>query len=145
MAYIIHINDDIYKIASNDTERDEVSAAIPPYVATEISDSDFSKIKKNTAVVSISGGTVSITDLDTSSIIFQDEDELKGYIETLKPLMQSFIQKDNESKSLYSTINSYLTTLNTHDYSSITYPLNNTWEKYCEDNSIDYINTLQIP
>lgn len=145
MAYIIHINDDIYKIASNDTERDEVSAAIPPYVATEISDSDFSKIKKNIAVVSISGGTVSITDLDTSSIIFQDEDELKGYIETLKPLMQSFIQKDNESKSLYSTINSYLTTLNTHDYSSITYPLNNTWEKYCEDNSIDYINTLQIP
>tara|TARA_S200002703_G_scaffold88402_3_gene76315 strand:- start:3311 stop:3748 length:438 start_codon:yes stop_codon:yes gene_type:complete len=145
MAYIIHINDDIYKIASNDTERDEVSAAIPPYVATEISDSDFSKIKNNTAVVSISGGTVSITDLDESSIIFQDEDELKQYIETLKPLMQSFIQKDNESKSLYSTINSYLTTLNTHDYSSITYPLNNTWEKYCEDNSIDYINTLQIP
>ena len=123
MAYIIHINDDIYKIASNDTERDEVSAAIPPYVATEISDSDFSKIKNNTAVVSISGGTVSITDLDESSIIFQDEDELKQYIETLKPLMQSFIQKDNESKSLYSTINSYLTTLNTHDY----------------------INTLQIP
>ena len=144
MAYIITINNQIHKIASNDVEKNEIAVSFPPFEAIDISDDDFSKLKNDSAWASISEGSVTITDSDMS-ISYENEDELKQYIENIKPLFKNFIHRVNESKSLYSTINSYYTTLNTYDYSSINYPLNTTREKYCEDNSIDYINTLQIP
>ena len=53
--------------------------------------------------------------------------------------------KNNASNSLYTNLNNYKEYLETFDSSSVSFPLNKTWEKYCEENSITFYHPLQIP
>ena len=47
MAYlIINDQDDLYKIAENDTDLNSLNVCFPPYTTIDISDSDFLKQKK---------------------------------------------------------------------------------------------------
>ena len=70
---------------------------------------------------------------------------LQEHHENLIQSFEAFLTPSNSSKSLYSSINDYNNYLKNFDYDSLTYPLNKTWEQYCNDNSINYINPLQIP
>jgi len=144
MAYIITINNNVFKIAANENEKNDLNTFFPPAEAINISDADFLKIKKNKTVATISGNTVSFTDVSNS---FESEENLKNYINNLKELITAFLNPNtnNNNKILYSTINSYYNTLDNFDTSTITFPLNKSWEEYCEENSITYIHSLQIP
>ena len=149
MAYVITVNNLVYKIAANLEEKNNLKVFFPPAVAKEISNSNFLKIKKNMGDINISGETITVIDnpVEDNHIYFQDEEHLKNYIDNgLKPLISSFINaSNNDSKILWSDINNYYNTLNSYDLSTITFPLNKTWEQYCEDNSITYFHPLQIP
>ena len=37
------------------------------------------------------------------------------------------------------------TFVDSFDVSSISFPLNKSWEKHCEENSITYVHPLQLP
>ena len=59
---------------------------------------------------------------------------------------EEFLKGNNSSKAIHSDIQNYLNYIdNTLQMASLTYPLNSSWEKYCEDNSISYLHPLQIP
>ena len=146
MAFAITLNNGVHKIASNETEKNEINIFFPPAVAHTISDDEFNKIKKNTAVLNFVNNTISVVDFDINQS-FADADALKRYHATIKPLINDFLEPStgNDTKSLHNSIQSYSNTLESFDYSSITYPLNKSWEQYCEENSITYVHPLQIP
>ena len=54
-------------------------------------------------------------------------------------------EKVNSSNSMLTACSNYRNYLETLDYSSLSFPLNSNWEKYCQDNSITYLHPLQIP
>ena len=146
MAFAITLNNGVHKIASNETEKNEINIFFPPAVAHTISDDEFNKIKKNTAVLNFVNNTISVVDFDINQS-FADADALKRYHATIKPLINDFLEPStgNDTKSLHNSIQSYSNTLESFDYSSITYPLDKSWEQYCEENSITYVHHLQIP
>ena len=142
MAYLITTQDyNLYRIASNETEKNDIGF-FPPYIAIDISNDDFLKIKKGMGEANISDGSVTVTDLDLAPI--NNEDELKSYHSDIIRRLKSFLRNKDSSKALYSTCQTYERNLRNFDYSTITFPLEN-WERYCEDNSITYVHPLQIP
>lgn len=154
MAYVIISNNQIYRIASNETEKNELNINPNDYIIKEISDADFLKLKNEDVTTSFANDTLTITDKDEESVIIGTaeeivEDSKKVLQEHHKQLIKQFdaflIGENNSSKSLYSTIQSYRNYLSDFNYDSLTYPLNKTWEQYCHDNSITYISALQIP
>jgi len=155
MAYVIISNNQIYRIASNETEKNELNINQNDYIVKDISDADFLRIKKDDVYTSFANDTLTITNKDEDNTIIGATPEeikeesikfLKQYHEELIKLFDVFlIGENNSSKSLYSTIQSYRDYLSNFNYDSLTYPLNKTWEQYCHDNSISYISPLQIP
>jgi hypothetical protein len=148
MAFAIFMHDNLYRIASNTTEKNQLNVDESAYTIKEITDEQFSKIKLNKVMTSLSGGEVSLEDIPfspTQGTTEEHIDFLKGYHEGIKKLIKEFLNPSNTSKSLYSVSENYLNYLNNLDYNSLTYPLNKTWEEYCEDNSISFINPLQLP
>ena len=145
MAFVITLPHGIYRIAANENEKNDVNIFFPPAVAHTISDEEFNKLKKNHARLTFADNTVSvIDDTDTS---FENQETLEKYHENIKPLLKDFLEPStgNDTKSLHNSIQSYSNTLESFNYSSITYPLNKSWEQYCEENSITYVHPLQIP
>ena len=144
MAYLIRLNNDVVKIAANDTDKNEHNVSYDIYSTIDISDSNFTKLKKNTATVSISGDTATFT--DESDRGFASEAQCKNYVDGIKTILKDFLdQTSNNTKSIYSTAQTYYNTLNSFDFSTITFPSDKSWEEYCEDNSITYLHPLQIP
>ena len=149
MAYLI-INDGgyLYKIASNEAEKNDINCTFPPYTIIDISDANFLKVKKNTVDINISNGSVTFVDnsdlISNSSIL---EVQLKAANENIIKSLEYFLKgSTNSSKILYSICQTYSNYLKDLDYSSITFPITGkTWEQYCEDNLITYVHPLQIP
>lgn len=143
MAYAIATDNNVYNIAANLLEKDDLNVSYDIYNAIEISDEDFLKVKKNLAKITISGDTATITNLEGP--FFLDEEALKNYIDIVLDKINLFIAAGNTEKILYSDINEYKNYLDNLNLSTITFPLDSTWEQYCEDNEITYFHTLQIP
>ena len=142
MAYFIFHSDNLISIAAN--ENDKNSLPIPDvYTVKNVSDSDFLKVKKQIAGVSISGDNVVVTDYESNG--FNDEDGLQIYHKGILSRINEFLNAGNEDKSLHGAITTYKTLLEGFDTSTITYPMTQSWEEYCEDNSIAYVSPLQIP
>mgnify|MGYP003135798986 CR=1 FL=1 len=142
MAYFIFHSDNLISIAANETDKN--SLPIPDvYTVKNVSDSDFLKVKKQIAGVSISGDNVVVTDYESNG--FNDEDGLQIYHKGILSRINEFLNAGNEDKSLHGAITTYKTVLEGFDTSTITYPMTQTWEEYCEDNSIAYVSPLQIP
>jgi len=144
MSYLI-VNDQncVYKIAENDTDKNNLNCTFPPYTTIDISDTDFLKVKQNLVDISISNGSATFTDRIDLDLSITEED-LKTYHESIIKYLRQFL-KNNTSNNFYTPCQNYCNYLETLDYSSITFPLNKTWEQYCEDNSITYFHPLQIP
>lgn len=146
MAYVITLNNGFYRIAETETDKNEHNIAYPPAVATSITDEQFQKVKKNIASVIVSSeGAISFRE-EPSTNTFDSQEELDVYLNQVKRVCDQFLKpSSNSSKSIYSAVNTYRSLLDSYDYSSITFPINGSWEKYCDDNSIAYVNPLQIP
>ena len=144
MAYLI-VNDQngLYKIAENDTDKNNLNCTFPPYTTIDISDADFLKVKQNIVDINISNGSATFTDR-TDPDLSTTEEEVKAYHENIIKYFKQFLTH-NISNPFYTPCQNYCNYLETLDYSNITFPLNKTWEQYCEDNSITYFHPLQIP
>lgn len=146
MAYVIELGNEVLHICENETDKNNCIHPFPPAVAHEISDENFSKLKKNLATASVSGGVLSITEHSeyATDVLCEDQAELKGYIDEIIKKLDRYLKNHSNSENIYSNAQSYYNSLNTLDYSSLTFPFVGTWEKYCEDNSITYLHPLQI-
>ena len=144
MAYlIVDESNNLYKIAANDTDRDSQNCSMPPYSTIDISDADFAKVKQDQVSITISNGSATFTDEPGHGYVRQLD--LNNYHNNLKKQLKQFITNNDSSNSLHTQCSNYYNSLDTFDYSTITFPLESSWEKYCEDNSISYVHPLQIP
>ena len=144
MAYlIVDESNNLYKIAANDTDRDSQNCSMPPYSTIDISDEDFAKVKQNQVSITISNGSATFT--DEPGFNYEAQQDLVNYHTNLKNQLKQFVRNNDSSNALFTPCNNYMDSLNSFDYSTITFPLNSSWEKYCEDNSISYVHPLQIP
>lgn len=146
MAYVIELNNEVKNIAENETDKNNCIYPFPPAVAHEISDENFSKLKKNLATASVSGGVLSITEHSeyATDVLCEDQEQLKTYIDSIIKKLNSYLKTHPNSDGIYSNAESYRNSLDSLDYSTLTFPFVGTWEKYCEDNSITYLHPLQI-
>ena len=146
MAYAITLNNSLLNIAANETEKNELTALNTPHTLIEISDEDFIKFKVRMDFFTIDGTTITFEN-NPDPQVYNNSDELQEYINDIRDAMKRFIKNANantQSKTLYTQVVNYENYLDTLDTSTITFPIN-TWEKYCEDNGITYLNLLQIP
>tara|TARA_R110000803_G_scaffold210796_1_gene283787 strand:+ start:720 stop:1151 length:432 start_codon:yes stop_codon:yes gene_type:complete len=143
MAYLVN-KDGYFKIALNEIQKNDLNFNSTAVTHT-ISDADFNQIRKNKSYVTIVDGVVEVNVFETTEFFRENEEELKHDHQNLKKILKDFLDNNPSSKELYSQAQTYYDTLNNLDYSTITFPLNKTWEDYCEENSIQYLHYLQIP
>jgi len=141
MAYFIFNEGNLISIAANETDKNSLPIS-HSYVVKDVSDSDFLKVKKQISTASLSGDTVTLTDLDSPNL---SEDDLQGYFTNVISRIDQFLDAGNSDKSLHTDISNYKTYLQGLDTSTLTFPLTKTWEEYCEENTIAYVSPLQIP
>ena len=150
MAYII-FNDQnsMFKFAENDTQKNNMNVSLDIYNIKTITTEQFNKLKKNRSSVSLSNDTVVFTDKDPGN--FDREEDLKLYHGQIIHAIKEFIKYNATAHPMYTPCNNYKQVLESFEYSSITpneegfYLPEKTWEEYCDDNSITYLNILQIP
>lgn len=143
MASLFFTSDGIGGLYRISTDEDKASMGINEanYTVKQISNSDFQLIKNNTKYAELHGDTVSYTD---KVVDFEDANALRSYLNQIKSELNSSIE-GRPSNPMVTALSSYKDYIDTFDVNSLTYPLGKSWEKYCEDNSITYFNTLQIP
>ena len=146
MAYAITLNNALLRIAANETEKNELTAINTSHSTIDISDSDFIKFKVGVDLFTIDGDTITFSDNTDPGEIANAED-LFSYLKDLRNTLTRFIDNANantQAKTLYTQVVNYRNYLDTFDTSTVSYPIIS-WEKYCQDNSITYLNLLQLP
>ena len=146
-AYIVTTNGkNFYKLAGSDAVKN-FHDNNDNTDSFSISDSDYTALKNaEKEVLSIaSDNTVTyitrLGETDTPSTMTQDATQ--SYIDSVKTLLQTTINHRNDHP-LYTEINNYYNYLNGIDLSTISWPITGTWEKYCADNSISFVNPSEI-
>tara|TARA_R110000868_G_scaffold211616_1_gene461663 strand:- start:1305 stop:1748 length:444 start_codon:yes stop_codon:yes gene_type:complete len=146
MAYIIYTNENkLVGMADNDNDRDNYTG-IELLKAITISDADYLKVKNTEAIIGDYDAVNSQHTVEDIEIVpIENADELNNHLESIKVRLNSFLKiPANQPKLIWTRCNDYNTYLKSLDTTSLTYPINSTWEKYCSDNSIVYMNSLQI-
>ena len=143
MAYLIfnHRNN-LVKIAANDSDRDSQNIVLSNHSVVNVSDDDFLRVKTNVVEVSYDGTNVTYTDVTDN--YFSDENVLQSYLNDIKQSISSFLDV-NRDHSLHDSLMAYYSDLDHFDMSSISFPMDKTWEQYCNENSITFYHPLQIP
>ena len=147
MAYLIFNSDNnIVKIAASDSDRDSQNIVLAHHTVKDVSDSDFLKVRMGISIATYDGTNVTITDLTNMSInmSIENENQLKSTLKNITKTITDFIE-NNQGNLLYTGINNYKEYLKNFDTSSLTFPLNKSWEQYCNENSITFYHPLQIP
>ena len=164
MAYfILNPNEtdytNIFRIAADDTAKNNLNLD-SQNIVVDVSDSDFNQFKVNMKKVSSWDGSnytfvdALPTDEPTpptnpggeSPAFYSDAAQVTGYINSVLEVLNAFIGEPvNASNPMFSSIESYKNYLTSFDTSTLSFPMNISWEKYCEDNGISYYHPLQIP
>ena len=140
MAYLIfNNNNDLVKIAANDSDRDSQNIVLSDHTVENVSDSDFLKIRTGVLIATYNG-----TNVTTTEFVVGSESNLQKILNDRIKLLSPFIE-NNLNNPLYNSLNRYKEYLENFNISSITLPLNKTWEEYCNENSITFYHPLQIP
>ena len=138
MAYLIFNNsNDLVKIAANDSDRDSQNIVLSDHTVENVSDSDFLKIRTGVLIATYNG-----TNVTTTEFVVGSESNLQKILNDRIKLLSPFIE-NNLNNPLYNSLNSYKEYLENFNISSITLPLNKTWEEYCNENSITFYHPLQ--
>ena len=144
MAYAITLNNNLLRIAANETEKNELTALLTPHTEISISDSDYLLIKQNIANFVIDGDTMTVNEDSDGTM---DVDQLQEHLTSVKKSINRFKNNANtntQSKTLYTQFINYNNYLESFDVATVTLPIVS-WEKYCQDNGITYLNLLQLP
>tara|TARA_R110000796_G_scaffold132230_2_gene247721 strand:- start:2425 stop:2853 length:429 start_codon:yes stop_codon:yes gene_type:complete len=142
MAYIIFNNANyLMNIAANDSDMNSLNIVLADNSEVSVSDTDFLKVKTGT-YATYDGTNVTLIDQE---FLFTNIPDLKSYLQesVIKQITQ--FSQANMDNPLYTDLNNYKEYLENFDYSSVSFPLNISWEKYCEENSITFYHPLQIP
>ena len=130
---------EIFRIFENDSDENNFGEKKSNYTIKEISDSDFLLVKQNKKWPTYDGTNVVLED---TFISFDDSTILQKYLDHK---IEQIVEITNHSVA--ANKNNWLTfkdDMLNFDVSTISYPLNKTWEEYCEDNSITYFHALQM-
>ena len=141
MAKVILSNGSVYKIsADSDISSHPVNDV---HTQMDLTNEDFNSVRLNQKDISVSDGVLNTADMEYN---FQNEEELKNYIDSVIKILNSFLDIDsNSSNPMFNSLQTYRTFLNQFDVSTITFPYEKSWEEYCNDNSITFFHPLQIP
>ena len=143
MTYLIFNSDNnIVRIASNNSDRDSQNMVLSNHSVVSVSDADFLKVRTNVAIATYDGTDVTITDLSDNFI--ESENDLKLIFKDIINIILNFSQ-NNQDNLLYNSLNNYKEYLENFDTSSLTFPVDKSWEHYCNENSITFYHPLQIP
>jgi len=132
----------LIKIAANESDLNSLNIIISDCTTNQPSDSDFENVRTNQSEATMSGGVITYTNLD--QLAFEQQSVLDEYLQEVISDINNLAVAD-PSNAMLAQANSYKDTLEAFDTSTITYPLNSSWEKYCSDNSITFLHPLQIP
>tara|TARA_R110002126_G_scaffold134743_1_gene278928 strand:- start:3700 stop:4128 length:429 start_codon:yes stop_codon:yes gene_type:complete len=142
MAYIIFNNaNSLMNIAANDSDLNSLNIVLADNSEVSVSDTDFLKVKTGT-YATYDGTNVTLIDQE---FLFTNIPDLESYINKVVIEKITQFSQANMDNSLYTGLNNYKEFLENFDYSSVSFPLNISWEKYCEENSITFYHPLQIP
>jgi len=146
MAYFIFAKNidqnNLYRIAQNDTDKNGLIFNEKTDTVKTVSDVDFNKVRESKATVNLESDSVVISDV---SLNIPNENALKSNINIIIGICDNFLQKYDSNNSMYSAVSNYKNVLESFDTSSVSFPINKSWETYCSENSITYLNPLQIP
>jgi len=147
MAYLVFNSDNsLFRIASNDTDLGNLNLPDPlgsSYNLQTINDSDFESVRKNLKEVSFDGTTITYTDQTWK---WPNQDVLNNYfVSIVYDRCEAFLNVNQDSHPMYNSIRNYQMDVQSFDISSLTYPMEISWEEYCSNNSITYYHPLQIP
>ena len=127
MAYLIfNTQGELYRIASDDSEKNNLDIN-PDFFVKVATDEEFNKIRLETHSVSLDG---------ENFIFIEDGNNLLVFFRKKLEYDPDHPRADD--------INSYISTLENFDTSTITFPLDKNWQEYCQENSITFISPLQI-
>tara|TARA_R100001129_G_C5259823_1_gene230767 strand:+ start:254 stop:700 length:447 start_codon:yes stop_codon:yes gene_type:complete len=134
----------VYKIAADDAAADNLYCSWEIYDKVPVTESEFNNFKNGTRDITGHDGTnYTYKVLDTT---FEAQDALEGCTSSTMAVIDNWLNmSSNDSHPDRAAWESYRDTLKNFDHSSVSYPLNKSWEKYCEDNSITYYNLFQLP
>jgi len=148
MAYFIFqknsdgILGNIYRIAENQSDLNNVNIEQSDYKIIEDSQENFNSVKY---------GTKNILTYNGTNIIYQDQaisystkESLLNYIKNTKDIISIYLVSST-NHSLYSRWDNYYSQLSNLNLDSITYPLNKSLEQYFNDLGQPSYNTLQLP
>jgi hypothetical protein len=141
MAKVILSNGSVYRIsADSDISSHPVNDV---HTQMDLTNDDFNSVRLNQKDISVSDGVLNTSDAEHN---FQNEEELKNYIDSVIKNLNIFLDNDlNSSNPMFNSLQTYRTFLNQFDVSTITFPYEKSWEEYCNDNSITFFHPLQIP
>jgi|TARA_R100001460_G_scaffold6517_6_gene17112 hypothetical protein len=147
MAYLVFNSDNsLFRIAANDTDLGNLNLPDPlgsSYNLQTINDSDFESVRKNLKEVSFDGTTITYTDQTWK---WPNQDVLNNYfVSIVYDRCEAFLNVNQDSHPMYNSIRNYQMDVQSFDISSLTYPMEISWEEYCSNNSITYYHPLQIP
>lgn len=139
---------ELYKIAADDTEKNNLLITDwDLYITSTVSTDDYNKIRFNNGFVKLVAGSPVITDLtwgtgeDETNYFVQSD--LEQYVNWAVQDLQGVIDA-NPSYSEKNGIETYLEVIHKLDFSTISYPMTKSWETYCQDESINFYNPLQV-
>ena len=139
MAHFIYDSDNnLVHIAANDSDKDNLNVDITASNATvkDVSEDQFNKIRLGQGFATLNNNNV--------ELILWVENSLKEYLNNVIQSLQDFVN-ENPSHPQASSMKTYEDTLRGFNTSSLTYPLEKSWETYCNENSITFYHPLQIP
>ena len=145
MAYFIFNQNQLYKIAADDTAKNKILEDISNYTEKTVSTADFNRVRLNEdfATLDANDNIVFEPTLDAENR-YTTSSQLQGCINNIKKYFEAWLvdHSNHPDKQIYAD---YLTTLESFDVSTVTLPTDDSWEKYCNDNSITFYHPLQLP
>ena len=139
--FIFNQGNNLWKIAASESDKNALNANLNNYNVVEVTDDQFNKVRLSKSDVNYDGNIVTLEDREIGS---EDEISYKAIIKELIYICDQFLIS-NESHIKHNEVRDYRNYLAAFDTSTISFPLNMTWEEYCNNNSITFIHPLQIP
>jgi len=149
MAYLIYLKNtqepigSLYRIVENENDLNQLNINKSDYLIIEISQENFLGIKNNVRYAILDTKNQQVT-YDFKQDIFFTKEDLKNRLNELKNLIKQFLD-NNKNHSSFDKWNNYYNQLNSFNLDNITYPLNNSLEKYFSDLGQLSLNPLQLP
>jgi len=148
MAYFIflknldNIEGTLSRIAETENDLNNLNIIKDDYKIIEESQENFDLVKfSKKSANKYNGNTIIFENLQ---IYYINKDSLISDIEIYKKNIKNFIDLNPENKSVNKWIN-YLDQLTKFDYTTISFPLNTSFEEYFNDLNLTSLSPLQLP